>query len=109
MVAILDVLEGAGLPVGLEMERDGVAPARGMEVFIRRVIQRGGRSRTYVNGALTGLDEKVPTPLSGALRQAVRSAMYAMRDPETGGNGWAGGGIGAAHASAETEPVEAHR
>src|SRR5262245_22945617 len=36
------VLEGAGLPKG-----------EGGEVFIRRVIQRGGRSRTYVNGALT--------------------------------------------------------
>ncbi len=35
------VLEAAGLPEG-----DG-------SVFIRRVIQRGGRSRTYVNGALT--------------------------------------------------------
>ncbi len=36
------VIEGAGLPQG---END--------EVFIRRVIQRGGRSRTYVNGAMT--------------------------------------------------------
>ena len=35
------VLEASGLPEG-----DG-------SVFIRRVIQRGGRSRTYVNGALT--------------------------------------------------------
>jgi DNA repair protein RecN (Recombination protein N) len=38
------VIEGAGLPSG-----------DGREVFIRRVIQRGGRSRTYVNGALTTL------------------------------------------------------
>ncbi|MDQ3367736.1 MAG: DNA repair protein RecN [Myxococcota bacterium] len=38
------VIEGAGLPRG---------EADGDEVFIRRVIQRGGRSRTYVNGALT--------------------------------------------------------
>ncbi|HET9622413.1 MAG TPA: AAA family ATPase, partial [Kofleriaceae bacterium] len=38
------VIEGAGLPGG-----------DGREVFIRRVIQRGGRSRTYVNGALTTL------------------------------------------------------
>ncbi|MBP9087588.1 MAG: AAA family ATPase, partial [Kofleriaceae bacterium] len=38
------VLEGAGLPCS---EGDG------SDVFIRRVIQRGGRSRTYVNGALT--------------------------------------------------------
>jgi len=36
------VIEGAGLPLG-----------DNNEVFIRRVIQRGGRSRTYVNGALT--------------------------------------------------------
>ncbi|MBS1118994.1 MAG: repair protein RecN [Deltaproteobacteria bacterium] len=39
------VIEGAGLPASSASERD--------EVFIRRVIQRGGRSRTYVNGALT--------------------------------------------------------
>ncbi|HEX4421828.1 MAG TPA: DNA repair protein RecN [Kofleriaceae bacterium] len=38
------VIEGAGLPAGDHRE-----------VFIRRVIQRGGRSRTYVNGALTTL------------------------------------------------------
>ena len=37
---VAGVLEGAGLPV-----ED--------EVFVRRVIQRGGRSRCYVNGALT--------------------------------------------------------
>jgi DNA repair protein RecN (Recombination protein N) len=41
---VAGVIEGAGLPRG---EHD--------EVFIRRVIQRGGRSRTYVNGALTTL------------------------------------------------------
>ena len=41
---VAGVIEGAGLPRG---EAD--------EVFIRRVIQRGGRSRTYVNGALTTL------------------------------------------------------
>ncbi len=40
------VLDGAGLP-GLGSQGDAD------EVFIRRVIQRGGRSRTYVNGALT--------------------------------------------------------
>jgi DNA repair protein RecN (Recombination protein N) len=39
---VAGVIEGAGLPRG-----------DGDEVFIRRVIQRGGRSRTYVNGALT--------------------------------------------------------
>jgi DNA repair protein RecN (Recombination protein N) len=38
---VAGVLEGAGLPT------------EGEEVFIRRVIQRGGRSRCYVNGALT--------------------------------------------------------
>jgi DNA repair protein RecN (Recombination protein N) len=41
---IAGVIEGAGLPRGDHGE-----------VFIRRVIQRGGRSRTYVNGALTTL------------------------------------------------------
>jgi DNA repair protein RecN (Recombination protein N) len=40
---VASVIEGAGLPRGEEED----------EVFIRRVIQRGGRSRTYVNGALT--------------------------------------------------------
>ena len=39
------VLDGAGLPSTSACGAD--------EVFIRRVIQRGGRSRTYVNGALT--------------------------------------------------------
>jgi DNA repair protein RecN (Recombination protein N) len=39
---VAGVLEGAGLP-----------PPDGEEVFIRRIIQRGGRSRCYVNGALT--------------------------------------------------------
>ncbi|HEY5949658.1 MAG TPA: DNA repair protein RecN [Kofleriaceae bacterium] len=38
---VAGVLDGAGLP------------NEGSEVFIRRVIQRGGRSRCYVNGALT--------------------------------------------------------
>jgi DNA repair protein RecN (Recombination protein N) len=40
-VRVAGVLEGAGLP------------HEGEEVFIRRIIQRGGRSRCYVNGALT--------------------------------------------------------
>src|SRR5262249_31657705 len=50
---VASVVEGAGLPAA------GGAPARELakgepnEVFIRRVIQRGGRSRAYVNGALT--------------------------------------------------------
>ena len=39
---VAGVIDGAGLP---RQDND--------EVFIRRVIQRGGRSRTYVNGALT--------------------------------------------------------
>jgi DNA repair protein RecN (Recombination protein N) len=38
---------GGGASRSSEVPRD--------EVFIRRVIQRGGRSRTYVNGALTTL------------------------------------------------------
>jgi len=41
------VLDGAGLPRGENEDDDE------HEVFIRRVIQRGGRSRCYVNGALT--------------------------------------------------------
>src|SRR5215216_3728836 len=40
---VLGILEAAGLP----------RSESGDDVFIRRVIQRGGRSRTYVNGALT--------------------------------------------------------
>ena len=44
------VLDGAGLP-GLGAQRSSDHDTD--EVFIRRVIQRGGRSRTYVNGALT--------------------------------------------------------
>jgi DNA repair protein RecN (Recombination protein N) len=44
---VTGVLEASGLPVNpASAEESG-------EVFIRRVIQRGGRSRTYVNGALT--------------------------------------------------------
>ena len=45
-VRVASVLDGAGLP---RAQEDGDEH----EVFIRRVIQRGGRSRTYVNGALT--------------------------------------------------------
>src|SRR5437660_8943857 len=40
------VLDGAGLPLGFDGDDHG-------GVVVRRVIQRGGRSRTYVNGALT--------------------------------------------------------
>jgi DNA repair protein RecN (Recombination protein N) len=42
---VAGVLEGAGLPPPNGDASD--------EVFIRRIIQRGGRSRCYVNGALT--------------------------------------------------------
>ncbi|HEU0032311.1 MAG TPA: DNA repair protein RecN [Kofleriaceae bacterium] len=45
---VASVLDAAGLPAE---HRDDPDPAA--TVFIRRVIQRGGRSRTYVNGALT--------------------------------------------------------
>src|SRR5690606_21599729 len=38
---VTGLLDGAGLPF------------EGEQVFIRRVIHRGGRSRCYVNGALT--------------------------------------------------------
>jgi DNA repair protein RecN (Recombination protein N) len=46
------VIEAAGLPASKGDESDD-AESDGRDVFIRRVIQRGGRSRTYVNGALT--------------------------------------------------------
>jgi DNA repair protein RecN (Recombination protein N) len=46
-VRVASVIEGAGLPASSTGE------GQADEVFIRRVIQRGGRSRTYVNGALT--------------------------------------------------------
>jgi DNA repair protein RecN (Recombination protein N) len=55
---IARVIERAGLPAsggsgaGELRDRDQAEPG---ELFIRRVIQRGGRSRTYVNGALTTL------------------------------------------------------
>ncbi|HZJ67859.1 MAG TPA: AAA family ATPase, partial [Kofleriaceae bacterium] len=61
------VIEGAGLPAsggaGAAGDASGAGTPAGRdprkaeidEVFIRRVIQRGGRSRTYVNGALTTL------------------------------------------------------
>ncbi|MEZ4400875.1 MAG: DNA repair protein RecN [Kofleriaceae bacterium] len=44
------VLAEAGLPL---LADDGGETEEAAEVVIRRVIQRGGRSRTYVNGALT--------------------------------------------------------
>ena len=47
---VASVLDAAGLP---RSSGAGVPKAESDEVFIRRVIQRGGRSRTYVNGALT--------------------------------------------------------
>ena len=47
---VASVIEGAGLPGAARDRKPEVE-----EVSIRRVIQRGGRSRTYVNGALTTL------------------------------------------------------
>lgn len=50
------VLEASGLPSSLGGATGSSSSEEGGEageVFIRRVIQRGGRSRTYVNGALT--------------------------------------------------------
>jgi DNA repair protein RecN (Recombination protein N) len=52
--AIVDVPDDLAARVARIMEGAGV-PWQRDEVFIRRVIQRGGRSRTYVNGALTTL------------------------------------------------------
>ena len=49
------VIESAGLPASGGTAGKDARRAEGDEVFIRRVIQRGGRSRTYVNGALTTL------------------------------------------------------
>lgn len=46
---VAKVLEASGLPAG----NSGSGGDEAGEVFVRRVIQRGGRSRTYVNGALT--------------------------------------------------------
>lgn len=47
-VRIAQLLAAAGLPLGEGDCGDEVG-----ELFIRRIIARGGRSRTYVNGALT--------------------------------------------------------
>ena len=68
------VLEAGGLPLGLEVDGEvdagevgdddvtadgsgrraaGAAPLLPGEVVVRRIIHRGGKSRTYVNGALT--------------------------------------------------------
>ncbi|HVK77937.1 MAG TPA: DNA repair protein RecN [Kofleriaceae bacterium] len=50
------VLTAAGLPTSVGSACDGAAtadPDGPAEVVVRRIIQRGGRSRTYVNGALT--------------------------------------------------------
>lgn len=49
---IRDVLAAGGLPTALD-EAEATADDAPAEVVVRRVIQRGGRSRTYVNGALT--------------------------------------------------------
>lgn len=48
---VAGVLEASGLPATAAGGDDEGGQAG--ELFIRRVIQRGGRSRTYVNGALT--------------------------------------------------------
>ncbi len=45
-------LADAGLPAAGD-EGDGDGESDGAEVLVRRLIHRGGRSRTYVNGALT--------------------------------------------------------
>ncbi len=51
---VASVIEAAGLPASNASEPGNhLASGSRVEVFIRRVIQRGGRSRTYVNGALT--------------------------------------------------------
>jgi DNA repair protein RecN (Recombination protein N) len=49
---VFGILDGAGLPRDMDDGRaaDADTPP---EVSVRRTIQRGGRSRTYVNGALT--------------------------------------------------------
>src|SRR5215468_8180007 len=52
--AIVAIPEDLGARVAGVIEGAG-ASAGDAEVVIRRVIQRGGRSRTYVNGALTTL------------------------------------------------------
>jgi DNA repair protein RecN (Recombination protein N) len=56
---IRGVLDGAGLPLGPDDDaaararREAAGEPAVSDVLVRRVIQRGGRSRTYVNGALT--------------------------------------------------------
>ena len=47
---VRQVLDGAGLP---RSDSDASGDGDREEILVRRVIQRGGRSRTYVNGALT--------------------------------------------------------
>ena len=64
---VAGVVEGAG------------ASAGDAEVVIRRVIQRGGRSRTYVNGALTTLARLAEL---GALLIDL-SAMISFKRPST--------------------------
>src|SRR5687767_10475252 len=51
--ATVEVPEDLRARVASVIEAAGLPENGGHEVFIRRVIQRGGRSRTYVNGALT--------------------------------------------------------
>src|SRR5690606_32947342 len=50
--AIFDLPDDLVTRVGASLAEAGL-PNEGEEVFVRRVIHKGGRSRTYVNGALT--------------------------------------------------------
>ncbi|HKE15091.1 MAG TPA: AAA family ATPase, partial [Kofleriaceae bacterium] len=51
--AIVDAPDDLRARVAAVIEAAGLPASDGDQVMIRRVIQRGGRSRTYVNGALT--------------------------------------------------------
>ena len=51
--AVVEVPADLRARVAAVIESAGLPASDGDQVMIRRVIQRGGRSRTYVNGALT--------------------------------------------------------
>jgi DNA repair protein RecN (Recombination protein N) len=51
--AVVEVPADLRARVAAVIEAAGLPASDGDQVMIRRVIQRGGRSRTYVNGALT--------------------------------------------------------
>ena len=51
--AIMEAPDDLRARVAAVIEAAGLPASDGDQVMIRRVIQRGGRSRTYVNGALT--------------------------------------------------------